>query len=501
MLKKISILVALPALLLLEGCIHFSATGSYTSNEKFETAVKGKLQQKSINYEGIYRNPIIVVHGFLGSKLKDSKTGKNIWGKFTSEDVTMLTEKLRAISIPMKKGVDLKELKDEVVPSGLLDVVEINIMGMDFKINAYKNLIDILREGGYQCEGYPLDKGRDYHTLFQFSYDWRRDLQENAAKLGQFIKAKRKYLQEQYKALYGIDDYDVKFDIIGHSMGGLVTRYYARYGEQELPKLDEKIKVPWTGAKYVDRIIILGTPNAGYLDTLFETVNGPALPIFPKVLLSTWMTYYQMLPSQSTKSVVLESNRKKAVDLFDVNTWIKYKWGLAADDQDESLKLLLPEVKTKEARYEIAIDHLKKCLNRAKRFKRAVEIKSEHPKEIKMYLILGNAVKTRCKATVNDKTGKLKLLPESEGGYGPGDGKVLATSAMFDLREGRKVWVPFFYGPIKWDVIIQLRAAHMGITTDPAFKDNIFFLLSCVPGSRYQEIVEGYFQEDKKNRF
>ena len=63
---------------------------------------------------------------------------------------------------------------------------------------------------------------------------------------------------------------------------------------------------------------------------------------------------------------------------------------------------------------------------------------------------------------------------------------------MFDEREGAKTWVPFFYGPIAWNSIIQLRAAHMGITTAPTFKDNILFLLSDVPSSRYKNLIKEY---------
>ena len=67
---------------------------------------------------------------------------------------------------------------------------------------------------------------------------------------------------------------------------------------------------------------------------------------------------------------------------------------------------------------------------------------------------------------------------------------------MYDERQGAKTWVPFFYGPVAWNNITQLRAAHMGITTDPAFKDNILFLLCCVPTSRYKYLIKEY----RKNR-
>lgn len=277
------------------------------------------------------------------------------------------------------------------------------------------------------------------------------------------------------------------FDLIGHSMGGLVSRYFLRYGTAELPEENEKPNVTWAGAKYVDRMIILGTPNAGYLDTLLEMQKGTEMPPFPPALVSTWLTYYQMMPDSSTKSVVYENDPSKPVDIYDFQTWIKMKWGLANPKQEEIFKILLPNVKDKTKRRLIAFDHLKKCLKRAKRFKRTMNIQAKHPDTLKMYLVLGNAVKTTRRATANSKTGKLKVID-----YGPGDGKVLASSAMYDERAGQKTWVPFFYSPIDWNSIIQLRAAHMGITTDPAFKDNVLFLLNSLPSAKYQHLIEQY---------
>ena len=470
--------------------------GSYTSNEKFNKSFNGFFQRKSADYEGVYRNPVIIVHGFLGSNLLDTKSGKIIWGEFsTSDSYTISDAKMRALAIPMIQGKPLKLIKDATVPHGMLDKVKVSFLGMTYTEPAYINLVNILHEDGYQPdERHALDKGKNFYTLFQFSYDWRRDLQENAVKLHNFILKKRKYIQEQYKSHYGRKNYDVQFDLIGHSMGGLIARYYLRYGTAELPEENEQPKITWAGSKYIDRLIILGTPNAGYLDTLLEMQNGIELPPIPPALVSTWPAYYQMMPDPSTKSVVLKNAPNKAVDIYNINTWLRYKWGLTdTKKQDKVLKILLPNVKTQLGRAKIAFDHLAKCLDRAKRFKRAMNVFATPPDDVKLYLILGNAVPTRRRARLDKKTGKLLVTKED---YEPGDGKVLVTSAMYDRRAGRKVWVPYFYSPIAWNSIIQLRAAHMGITTDPAFKDNVLFLLSNVPTKRYRQLIEEYRKED-----
>jgi hypothetical protein len=117
------------------------------------------------------------------------------------------------------------------------------------------------------------------------------------------------------------------------------------------------------------------------------------------------------------------------------------------------------------------------------------------PPDIQLYLVAGNAVKTRRRATVDPTTGDLKVV-----GFDSGDGKVLKTSAMFDERAGARTWLPFFFSPIAWRAIIQLRAAHMGLTTDPAFKDNVLFLLSSIPPPRYKKVIEEYRKTLESNR-
>lgn len=481
-ISKLLLLALLP--FMLAGC-NILTSLSYTSNEKFDKTVVGPLEKKNINYQGIYRNPIILVHGFLGANLIDKETGQNVWGNFKGiNGVLMPPERLRALAIPMKFGVPLNELPEHTVPGKMLNSVEVKILGMTFKQNAYINLVNLLQDGGFQAEGQPMRPGRTYNTLFQFSYDWRRDLQWNVKRLQQFILKKRAYLQEQYRVRYGVENYNVQFDLIGHSMGGLLSRYYMRFGTADLPAEGEKPNITWAGSKYVDRVILIGTPNAGYLDTILEMTKGLDLPKCPPALLGTWETYYQMMPVPSRRSVVYADDPEKAVDMFDVNVWKKMKWGLADPKQDEVLKVLLPDVKDAAERRKIALDHLDKCLKRAKRFIEVMSIKSKPPKDVKLYLIMGNALSTTRRAQVNPATGELKVVEMATG-----DGKVTRSSAIYDKRAGA-IWTPFVRTPIEWRSMIQLRAAHMGLTTDPVFKDNILFLLNTLPTDSQLEQLE-----------
>jgi triacylglycerol esterase/lipase EstA (alpha/beta hydrolase family) len=73
---------------------------------------------------------------------------------------------------------------------------------------------------------------------------------------------------------YGIDKSSIRFDIVAHSMGGLVARYYLRYGGDRLPS-DGPVPIPtWKGAAHVDNLIMIGTPNGGSIDSLVHLIDG-----------------------------------------------------------------------------------------------------------------------------------------------------------------------------------------------------------------------------------
>ena len=161
-----SMLGAVAISVIVTGC---SATGSYTSNEKFAESINGPIEDMQMAYQGIYRNPVIIVHGFLGSKLIDKKTGRNLWGSFKGIDgLTISDQTIRALAIPMEIGKPLKDLNDDTVPDGMLDTVTVKIMGIPFKENVYLNLVNILQEGGFQAEGFPPAPGRIICVLIWF---------------------------------------------------------------------------------------------------------------------------------------------------------------------------------------------------------------------------------------------------------------------------------------------------------------------------------------------
>ncbi|MCP4177458.1 MAG: hypothetical protein GY756_06810 [bacterium] len=464
-----------------------SAIGSYNSNHTYNKPLFSSIESKSMNYEGIARNPVIFIHGFLGSTLVDKDSNKNVWGEFVGLErlLRYSSEQMSSLSHPMEFEKPLCKIKDNVVPRHLLTTFDVTIFGMHFHLDAYDNLLDILEEAGYAREDSTISKEKNFNSLFTFYYDWRRDISESAGELHKFILKKKKYIQKQYEKLYGIKDYDVQFDILAHSMGGLVSRYYLRYGNQNLPE-DESLPIlNWAGKSNIDKLIIIGTPNAGYLDACTELVNGLQLihhaPTYPPAVVGTFPSYYQMLPFLRTNSVIFSDDGSN-VDLFNIQTWKDLKWGLADPNQQKILKILLPKNMSLKEKSATALNHLEKCLKKAKQFTDAMQLQPiDPPDDVAFFLFLGNAVKTSRTAEVNRETGSIKVIK-----YEAGDGKILTSSALMDEREGQK-WSPFLISPIKWQAVIHLEAAHRGIMECPTFEDNILFYLLLAP-SKKQEI-------------
>ncbi len=441
----------------------------------------GGLYNRAASHHDAMRNPVIVIPGILGSKLFDEPTGRAAWGAFAGGYANPeTTSGARIVALPMEEGRTLGELRDGIVPQGVLDRASISLIGLPIELSAYVHILATLGVGGYRDE--PLgeagivDYGDDHYTCFQFDYDWRRDNVENARRLHRFILQKKAYVQEEYKRRYGIDRAEIKFDIIAHSMGGLVSRYYLRYGDQDMPVDGSAPQLNWAGAEYVDRLIMIGTPNGGSVKSLIQLVHGvrfaPILPKYNAVLLGTMPSIYQLLPRNASGAVRLTGiNGPIVEDLYDIELWKRMGWGLASPRADRTLATVLPSVAEVGARRRIALDHLAKCLDRARQFNAALDVPATAPEGTTLYLFAGDAVATDSVVAINRRNGAVRTVEQT-----PGDGTVTRASALGDLRVPDE-WQPGLLSPIDFRHVTFLFTDHLGLTSDPAFADNVLFIL------------------------
>ena len=211
------------------------------------------------------------------------------------------------------------------------------------------------------------------------------------------------------------------------------------------------------------------------MSALKQLVKGvqfaAVLPKFEAAIIGTMPSVYQLLPRPRHKRVITSKKNQPIGDLFDPKLWEELEWGLADPDQDNVLKKLLPNTTDASIRREIALDHQRKCLVRARHFTAAIDRPATPPDGLDLYLFAGDAKSTEAKITVNKKTGRLKVTA-----YAPGDGTVLRSSALLDERIGGH-WQPRLKTPIAWRHSHFLFTDHLGLTADPIFSDNVLYIL------------------------
>ncbi|MEO1028467.1 MAG: hypothetical protein AAFX02_05355 [Pseudomonadota bacterium] len=441
------------------------------------------IYNQAAQYHEPDRNPIIVIPGILGSRLVDDDTGRTVWGAFDRQAADPNDPKdALLLALPISAALSLEDAQDSVRPDGVLERVRLRLLGIPIGIRAYVGILSTLGAGGYRDEGLGLnaiDYGDDHFTCFQFDYDWRRDNVENAARLKEFIDERRAYIQEEYRLRYGIENAEVKFDIVAHSMGGLLTRYFMRYGDADLPADGSIPDVTWAGAEDVERVILVGTPNAGASNAFEQLLNGfdparPVLPHYPAAILGTYPSIYQLLPRPRHNRIVHTDATQSNVDnIYDVDLWAKYGWGLAAENREvrSFLSYALPEMESDAERHAVALDYLDKSLKRAEAFHNALDMKVEMPEGLDLYLVAGDAIDTPDRIGVDPVSGKAEVIETALG-----DGTVPRHSALLDERTGNE-WEPLLQSPIDWTSVQFIATDHLGLTTDPGFANNVLFLL------------------------
>lgn len=210
----------------------------------------GHLYDSLAQTKDLYRNPVIVMPGLLGPRLVQQTSGRIVWGAFGLGQVDPNTpEGARMVGLPMRKGSSLSALRDDTVSEGALDRFIHNALGVPVELNANYHILRVLGVGGYRDQGLAdvIDYGDQHFTCFQFDYEWRRDIVESAVQLYRFIRVKQAYIKRPVAKRFAVKIEHVKFDMVAHSMGGLVARYYIRYGTQELPLDGSLPELNWKG--------------------------------------------------------------------------------------------------------------------------------------------------------------------------------------------------------------------------------------------------------------
>jgi hypothetical protein len=254
------------------------------------------------------RHPLILIPGLLGSRLARAEDGVELWPGGTRKLLTSSYEDL-ALRIDPET---LEPLDDGLVPSGIFE----GAAGKDF----YRRLMQELRQaGGYRLArpGRPVVQQRA--RLYLFTYDWRQDNVKTVAKLDELI--------EQIRRDYG--DPTLRVDIVAHSMGGLIARYYERYGTADVLE-GNSFRVTGLGLPKLRRMVLLGTPNQGTVTAVHKFLNGYRVGFsgLPTEGVATMPSTYQLFPHPLVDWVVNMEGERLDFDIFDVEFWRRYEWSI-----------------------------------------------------------------------------------------------------------------------------------------------------------------------------
>ncbi len=254
-------------------------------------------------------------------------------------------------------------------------------------------------------------------------------------------------------------------------MGGLVARYYLMYGSRPLNGTGE-MPVTWAGARHVDKLIVVGTPNGGSVYPFKDLVEGfklsPILPRFQAAVIGTMPSTYELLPPGSGAPLIDEHSQP--IDYYDVAQWESRNWGLLDPEQDEVLASLMPEVGDPGQRRSRARGHLQKMLRNARAFHTALSCACRPPAGLELHAFVGDAVQTGSRVQVG-ADGKMEIID-----WIAGDGSVTRPSVLRDLRRPDEM-SQRLKSPIPWTGTHFVFSDHVKMTADPAFVDNVLHLL------------------------
>ena len=481
------LLLRLPAALIVAMMIGGCSSLINLDRERDEADLS-TIYDRSGTYRGPDRVPVIIVPGILGSRLHNPISGRLIWGAFdgTAADPGD-PDQLRAIALPIGKGDErLIELTDDVVPVGVLDRARVNALFLPYELKIYAGIMRALVVGG--CIDEELNRAgalkfkSDEFTCFQFPYDWRRDNVDSARNLAGFIEMRSRAVAEQREKRFGIKRRPVKFDIVAHSMGGLLVRYYLMYGAQDLPRDGSLPKLTWEGARNVDKVILVATPNAGSVLALKYLVEGRRfgflMPHYPPALLGTFPSLAQLLPRSRHQLVLWDGSKARPVqDVLDPDLWKRFGWGLASPRQEQVLAQLIPNVPDAGERRRRALALQSRSLARAKPFRAAIVRPAAPPPHLKIHLVAGDTMDTPKRLSIDSRNGELRILDT-----GKGDGVVLRQSALLDERMGAE-WSPWLRSPIRFQATLFLPFEHIELTSNATFRDNLLYWLLDEPRS------------------
>ena len=234
---------------------------------------------------------LIFIPGFYGTRLVQTGDRKIIW---LSAWQALFGSKTAA-----RTGLGVAGERD-LVPGTVLDCIPV-IPGIYAK-DVYAVFLGKLR---VQLGTYP--------RIHLFTYDWREDYFTAVKQLARLVS------ELKHRGATSIA-------IIAHSMGGLITGYYLRYGSQA----PEEAVETWEGASHVDKVVLATVPFKGSMTAFHNMKHGARFGLNTTLIkapaFATFPSVYEMMPTYAP--VLLDGGLNPLPHtLYESELWERYGWG------------------------------------------------------------------------------------------------------------------------------------------------------------------------------
>lgn len=412
--------------------------------------------------------PVVLIPGLMGSRLESESQGE-IW---PGSIFQLMFSGYRHAALEIDRDT-LLPLPGDVRATHITG----KFAGRDF----YSSIIETLETAGgftFAEPGHaPTNRGRHYYI---FTYDWRMDNVQNVRQLDEFI--------EQIRIDH--DDPDLKVDIVAHSMGGMIARYYMRYGTVDVT-MDNQFPINYHGEDRIRRIVMLGTPNLGSVESLKAFIVGRKIGLrtIPPEVLITFPSFYQLFPHPLNDWLLNIDGEPVDVDPFNLSTWKRFQWSIFDPEMRNRIIDSHDDPAEGQARVELLERYFHKHIERGRRFMWSLTVEMERsPWQLVVFGGACNLTPARLVVEDNGDSYDLHLEPDditrprSGVDYSrlmlePGDGVV--TKASLLARESLDPVIPrhqWSFFPLHFPLFLCEK--HSQLTTNLTFQDNLLnFLL------------------------
>ncbi|MGW2558612.1 alpha/beta fold hydrolase [Streptomyces sp. NPDC001514] len=333
---------------------------------------------------------VVLLPGITGSVL--TKDGKDVWAPSAGALLNALASLGRSVHSLALQNDDwhAPDLGDGIIAERL--VSDIHTLPGLWKIDGYTAIEKFL------LEQFDLEKGQNY---FPFPYDWRRD---NRAAASRLAEQSRTWLKN-WRQGHGNDQ--AQLVLVGHSMGGLVARYFV------------EVLGGWENTRAV---VTFGTPFYGSLNAVDFLVNGFRKRLGPFVqdlttLLRSFTSVHQLVPDY--RCIYGPDGQAVTPANAGLPGW-KTGW----DDHARSFRAEMDDAATEN---------------------RASSMWKTNP--VSYIPIVGIDQPTRQSARLKER--KLEVLMDREGYDEAGDGTVPRISAYLDGTQNARTFTPQLHASLQ----------------------------------------------------